>query len=303
MYQILAGVVIVVCFLLGMNSRSISGVKEETKIPPDPGKGGAENSAALPAETAKSREQIRLQLAQLASADNEVKEGPPSATCYKVSPPDQPVQPPPQPQATCYATPRPRPEPEPVPPPAEPPVIIVTPRPVQPPDAKTASREQIRGELKKLAASTPPDAKSLIMHAKCYKMVMPAQQAEYFCEKCKTKTLFSNTDAAVLRRVERVDFFRRQVADISKKKLNIYLDESGLCSKCSNGKPTGDVFAEISYPDENKPVRSKVELFDLTLILAFLDGKDRVSVNGPDCEPIKDHMKRLGELFGIEAGK
>jgi len=313
MYQILAGVIIIVCFLLGMNSRSISGGKEETKIPPDQGGQGVKNSASLGDETAGSRERIKSELARLARADKAEASSEPSASCYKVSGPPSPVEPPetpPQPMATCYAVPYPEPPQPPQPPPPlpkEPDIAVPPPKnvvvhvPATHSGVSSVSRDRVRADLKKLAGSTPPDPKSLIMHAKCYEPMMDSDTLDYVCDKCKTKTVFTRKKEGdeMPRELRDIVEIRRLVANLAQGRLNIYLDESACCSKCSDGKPTGDLYVEISYSDGVKPVRTRISMLDLKMIQAFLDGKDRYNTQGPDCAPLKDKLKRLEEIFAV----
>jgi len=282
MYQLLAGVIIVVCFILGMNSRSISGGKEETKIPPGPGGDGVDKSATLGADTLKNRDQIKSELVRLAQAPQSSKGYDGQATCYMPVPIEPPIPDPNlRPESASTSS------------------VDVTAEDKKP--ASLYSRAALRAELQKLASSTPPDRNSLRSNAKCYKVGPSATQTEYVCEKCKTKTVFSEKGAELIKKLESISEIRRLAAQISTKKIGVCLDESACCSKCSNGKPTGDIFVEISYAGENKPVRTSVNPFDLVLLLAFLEGSDRVRIYGPDCDPIKDHQKRLEEILGVSS--
>ena len=287
MYQLLAGLVVVICFILGMNSRSISGVKEETKIPPDPGKEGVNNSAPLGVENMKSREQIKSELKLLAQTVPASKGDEISATCYRVSPDIKPPEfKPVTPESGTVEVPAKSPAAE----------IAFT----SAVEARSSSKDKIRAELQKLAASTAPDRKSLIANADCYKPRMLKTAAEYVCEKCKTKTVFPTLEEPAANLIDGIAGVRRMVSHISSKNLNIRLDESKLCTKCSGGKQTGDISIVISYSGENEPVRSKVTLFDMELVTAFIDGKDRVPLDGPDAAPLKDYQKRLQEILGVE---
>jgi len=294
MYQLLAGVIVVLCFILGMNSKSISGGKEESKIPPDPGREGVKAGAALGDETTKSRDQIKSELTRLAQAPPPISSRP-NAMCYDTAGPSGPaipeIIPPSETQETA-------------------PVTVA-------PGNKTASpysRDTLRGELRKLAKSTPPDRASMTSNAECYSRApRMTDTAEYSCEKCRTKTVYSlkpskpvkpgsdeRPEGAVFD-AEKITRIRRLAAQIASKKLNIYIDETGLCAKCSGGEQTGKIYAEISYQGGEKPVRTSIEPFDLDLVVAFLEGRDRVGIDGPDCAPLKDYQKRLEEIFGVTA--
>lgn len=288
MYQLLAGIIIVVCFILGMNSRSFSGDNNERKVPPDPGKPGVKN--------ARTRENVRDDLTRLAKADNAIssdQNAPVRAMCYEVVAP--PIKDIPDPYAGAGDTSS---------------VSTDAAAPVEAKDAKTASRsrENLRAELSKLSKSTPPDPDSLIHHATCYAPMKPVTQLEYSCEKCKEKTVYKvNYEVKTIGggsawgEIGEISEIRSLARGISDKNLTIYLDESACCSKCSNGKQNGEVFLEVSYPGEAKPVRTKINAMDMRALLALLSGSDRVGTYGPDAAPLKDSLKRLEEILGIKA--
>lgn len=283
MYQILAGVIVVVCFILGMNSRSISGVKEEAKIPPDPGKDGVKNSASLGAETMKSREQVRSELKLLAQTAAPSKKEDISATCYRSAPSSDVILPKPDPIQKSDDT-------------DELPVGLETGSSA---GVQLSSKNAIRAELRKLSASTPPDRNSLILHALCYKLTMPMTSAEYVCPKCKTKTPYSGIDSNTATMIAGIADVRKMISHIVSKNLDAELDETGLCSICNVGDRQGEIFILISYSGESEPVRSKVNLNDLNILTSFVDGKDTVPTSGPDSAPLKDSLKRLQEILGV----
>jgi len=162
------------------------------------------------------------------------------------------------------------------------------------------SREETKAKLKKLSESPPP--KDLKMGAECYKVAMPPDRAEYLCPVCGERTLFvsekgRNTDAAFITR-ELADC-RRLVKEI--KGLEVSLDESQFCRKCSPSAKNPSLILIVRYRGSGAPSKCpNIRKEDLVLIREFAEGKDRHKDSYDFETPMKDHLKRLNELLGVQ---
>ena len=172
-------------------------------------------------------------------------------------------------------------------------------------EAKSVKRADIQQSLQKLAASKPPEVNK--MGAMCYEMSGPPETAQYVCPKCGEKTLYKlgkDEDArknyAVNNFIEyELDSCRRAAKSI--KGINLTLDESQFCKKCSPDVKSPKLAIVINYEGEKEPHRVEgITCNDLQLIAEFLSGAD-VHVSDNDAEtPLKNYTKRLSELLGVE---
>jgi hypothetical protein len=101
-------------------------------------------------------------------------------------------------------------------------------------EGKDFDRAELNAMLDKLAASPEPKVHRG-PQATCYKMAMPQpERFEYVCKKCGTHTVYPEN---VNRMANTLARYRDDVAKLKALGLDIALDESVLCQKCS---PTQD---------------------------------------------------------------
>ncbi len=166
-------------------------------------------------------------------------------------------------------------------------------------------RSQVRERLLKLSKSVAPE--KLSMGAMCYDMVGPPGRVEYVCPKCGEKTLYASKKSDDnTRHYARTDFLewelpacRKMVKQI--KGLDVRLDESQFCAKCSLNAKNPKLVLLVHYADKDEPHRVEgINADDLRLIQEFLSGKEK-HVGKQDLEsPLKNYLKRLEELLGVK---
>jgi hypothetical protein len=162
------------------------------------------------------------------------------------------------------------------------------------------SRDETKARLKKLSESPPP--KDLKMGAECYKVAMPPDRAEYLCPVCGERTLFvsekgRNADAAFITR--ELPDCRRLIKEI--KGLDVELDESQFCKKCSPSAKNPSLILIVRYRGQNAPFKcAHIDRDDLVLLREFAEGKDRHRDSYDFETPLKEHIKRLNELLGVK---
>jgi hypothetical protein len=171
-------------------------------------------------------------------------------------------------------------------------------------EVKSFKRSEL--EQKLIALSKNPAPKELAMGAMCYKPAMPPKSADYTCPKCSEKTLYiietieNKNEAHQIIEDIRVTIpnCRRTLKTING--INISLDESQFCKKCSPDIQSPKLVLIITHEDGNKHTVTGVTNNDLILISEFLTGSDKHKDEGDFETPLKDHIKRLKELLCVE---
>ena len=163
------------------------------------------------------------------------------------------------------------------------------------------TREQVAKRLKKLSKSPPPAKLSL--GAMCYEVAAPPDRGEYVCPVCGQKTLYTRAREQGQNNVDMVlndiPECRRMVKAI--KGLNLTLDESEFCHKCSPAVKSPGLILIVRYPGEKKPHRVRnVSSSDLEILQLFITGQDRVAGFTGTETPLKEYLPRLQELLGIK---
>jgi len=163
-------------------------------------------------------------------------------------------------------------------------------------------RSDIHNVLIALSKTEPP--KNLRVGAQCYSTEGPSSVVQYVCPKCGEKTLYKLSEVAdtlcINSFIEReLESCRRIVKAI--KNLNIILDESQYCRKCSPNVKSPKLALIVKYSDEEALHRcEEITIDDLRLLNEFLSGEYK-HVSDYDAEtPLKNHVKRLSELLGVE---
>jgi hypothetical protein len=172
-------------------------------------------------------------------------------------------------------------------------------------EAKSSQRANIQRRLLKLAESKAPEFDGV--WATCYEIADPPETVQYICPKCGEKTLYKRGEGeedigsfGVNRFVEyELKSCRRAVKAI--RTLDIALDESQFCKKCSPDSKSPKLVLIIKYKGEETPHRCEyVTLDDLRLLREFLAGYRKHTGPYDNKTPLKDHLERLSELLGIE---
>ena len=171
-------------------------------------------------------------------------------------------------------------------------------------EAKSFNRNELKQKL--IALSKSPAPSELAMGAMCYRPAMPPKSADYTCPKCGEKTLYSienienkNEGYQIIGTVNvGIPNCRRTIKNI--KGINITLDESQYCRKCSPDIQSPKLVLIIEHEDGKKHTVTGITNNDLILISEFLSGSDKHKDEGDFETPLKKHIKRLSELLGVE---
>ena len=156
------------------------------------------------------------------------------------------------------------------------------------------SRKEIKEKLNKLAKTEVPI--DLTPGAMCYKMAGPPDRAEYVCPICGTKTLYKNDTWEITREIPAC---RSIISDL--KAIDIKLDESQFCKKCSPKNKEPQLCIELKYIDETEKHKTcNISSTDLRLVSEFLKGKNKHLGETGDETPLKDYMDRIKAILDIK---
>jgi hypothetical protein len=169
------------------------------------------------------------------------------------------------------------------------------------------SREQVELRLQKLAERPAP--KELQPGAMCYEMAMPPTRHEYVCPTCGEKTLYAlaKDEGEADRRgdhslIQTLGWELKGCRTVVKeiKGIDVELDESAFCRKCSPDveKPTLELVVKYEGEDPHRVKSIRPE--DLTLIKEFVEGKDVHDAGMRGQVPLKKSIKRLKVLLGVK---
>ncbi len=163
------------------------------------------------------------------------------------------------------------------------------------------TREQVAGLLEKLAKSPPPG--NLSQGAMCYSRVAPPDRSEYVCPSCGKKTLYARNDTKAR---NNVDFVMTDIPECRRlvkaiKGIELKIDESQFCEKCSPGAKSPQLILTVHYPGEKGTHQVKgICSHDLIILQEFLTGKDRHAGDTGQEKPLKEYLPRLQEILGIK---
>ncbi|MBI5218381.1 MAG: hypothetical protein HY958_05575 [Bacteroidia bacterium] len=163
---------------------------------------------------------------------------------------------------------------------------------------KNFSKNDIAKRLEALSKSEAP--KDLNMGAMCYRAARSVDRAEYVCPKCGSKTIYKDDKSRFVEK--ELSKCRGLVSAI--KEIEIKLDESQFCKKCSPKITDPELCIQIKLSNETTAhISCRIDAEDILLIKEFTSGSDRHK-GAQDYEtPLKDHLFRLEELFGIKLAK
>lgn len=177
--------------------------------------------------------------------------------------------------------------------------------------APTQSRAELEKRLTTLASRQPPSR--LAVAAMCYEMAAPPIRLEYVCPACGARTLYAaqehdeKADAAARRvpwetltdLIGEIRELRATAAAI--KGLDVRLDESQFCSRCSPDSGEPRLVLVLRYAGEAEPRRVPgVTPSDLQLLSEFMSGSLKHAAGMGEEQPLRDYLPRLRELLGIE---
>jgi len=169
--------------------------------------------------------------------------------------------------------------------------------PVQP-AAERLTREQLNQRLKDLQKSEPAikDRPS----AMCYRAAAPPQSVEFVCPKDGSRTkypLAKPDDYSAAR-----DAAGMRLALKGIKEMELSLDDSELCKKCSPAVKDPELILVVKVPGAPTEHRYRgLTTADVTLISEFLSGQTVHHASRDRDEPLKKHLDHIRDMLGLEA--
>jgi hypothetical protein len=157
------------------------------------------------------------------------------------------------------------------------------------------SKSEIQERLIELSKSVTPA--KLNQGAMCYEMSAPLDRYEYVCPKCGEKTLYTS-DEGLAEKASEIESYRISVTRMNG--LDISLDESEFCKKCSPDIKTPVLYINIKYKDD--PLVHKICCIghsDFALMYEFLCGSKVHRLFNVQEVPLKNYIEQLQFLFDI----
>ncbi|HBX51443.1 MAG: hypothetical protein A2275_14350 [Bacteroidetes bacterium RIFOXYA12_FULL_35_11] len=169
-----------------------------------------------------------------------------------------------------------------------------------PPDSgkKIISRQELVNKLQKLSDTEAP--KNLEMGAMCYKTAGPPERAEYVCPKCGEKTIYHRNNTRFIEK--EIPACRGLVSKI--KDMEISLDESEYCRKCSPSVTEPELCIYLRTSDMEKPDHvCGISSDDLNVLSEFLSGSLKVKDNYDYESPLKEKISTIERILKIKLAK
>jgi hypothetical protein len=171
-------------------------------------------------------------------------------------------------------------------------------------ETKTLKRADIKQRLETLAKSKPPEFRQ--ESAMCYDTTISPTTIEYICPKCGEKTLYE-TDNGEEGSDNRKKIYSLRFCNYfaeSIKKLDIEIDESQFCKKCSPDIKSPQLNMIIKYKGEKEHRVNNISAEDMKIIYEFVSGLIVHRIDSgertTDVFPLKNYLEHLSELLGVE---
>lgn len=155
------------------------------------------------------------------------------------------------------------------------------------------SRSEYTNKLKQLPQN--PDSWNKPVGAMCYKTSAPPERVEYICPICGEMTLYPVYSTSS---IDRISYYRTLVKKITK--INVKLDESQLCKKCSPDIQTRKLCLIVKYDKSSKPHKTcNITEEDISLLYDYSEGVRKHSTSFGEI-PLTTYKTRLEELLGVK---
>ena len=157
------------------------------------------------------------------------------------------------------------------------------------------SKIELNNQLQQLPPN--PDTFQKPVGAMCYKVASPPERTEYICPVCGEMTLYPSY-TSVSFAIGDIAYYRTLVKKITK--IDVQLDESQFCQKCSPNAESRELCLIVKYDKDSKPHKTcNFSHDDLILLYEYSAGiKDHYSYNKR--VPLSNYKTRLEELLGIK---
>jgi len=154
-----------------------------------------------------------------------------------------------------------------------------------------------RAGLANQLAQLPPNYDGPPEGAMCYDMAAPVNRVQYHCPVCEESTSYYSTFGDNIGDLYNI---RLSISRITK--IDVKLDESQFCKKCSPDVKNPEYCIIVTYGKNAQPHKTcGIDLVDLSLLYDFSEGKKEHNNS-----PISKYKERLEELLGTklnDAGK
>lgn len=154
-----------------------------------------------------------------------------------------------------------------------------------------AARDILNSKLDKLQNIPAFDERPV--GAMCYDTAAPLERTQYICPVCGEMTLYPWQST----NIDDVSYYRKLVKKINK--IQVTLDESQLCEKCSPDAKTRKLYLIVKNDKNAKPNKiSNFSANDIQLLYEYSEGmKEHTTLYGK--MPLINFKSRLEELLGI----
>lgn len=158
-------------------------------------------------------------------------------------------------------------------------------------------RDGVRLLLERVEREEAPD---FIMGAMCYRPAMSPERVEYICPVCGGRTWFGGQTGETLHR--EAEPMRRAMAELEGNTFfHAVLDETAFCSHCSGAlDPENPRFILNLVYTDGDTVSTPVELFDLQMLVGFVNGELVFADSYDARQPLRDRVPRLRVLLGVD---
>jgi len=154
------------------------------------------------------------------------------------------------------------------------------------------SRIELSGQLEQLPEMPgyyrEPDAM-------CYSSAPPLDRVQYLCPVCGEMTVYKSS--SYNGEIDNLQRYRLLVNKITK--IDVKLDESQFCKKCTPWKSSRQYCLLVKY-GENKKVHKTYDFTQEDIILLYEYSEGMKEHNWFDKRPITEYKKRLEELLGTK---
>ncbi len=157
------------------------------------------------------------------------------------------------------------------------------------------TKDEVKAMLEELADK--PVKKELNLGAMCYSPRPIPDSATYICPVCGEKTIYTYSLA------EFVQSELPRCRELSRRftKNLIHLDESQYCKKCTpNAANPPKLCLDVQLEGQAPVATCGVQSWDLTILIAFFEGKSICKTFNDGEVAMKDQLPRVRTLLGIK---
>jgi hypothetical protein len=161
---------------------------------------------------------------------------------------------------------------------------------------KTMAKREITRLLERIAREEEPE---FVMGAMCYAAIAIPSSAEYVCPVCGQKTLYADGDTwNIMWGITEARTLLDAVRESSG--LDAALDETSYCSACRADSAVEPSLELVITWEDGSVHRSPVTVEDIRYMAGVVSGQLYYLTSNDSQSPLKPHLERLEQLFGVE---